>query len=142
VTTPDTSVLVAGADPQHPFFDVAAEALGRVRSQGVLVAHTIAETYAVLTGSAYGLAPARVEEYLAQFLRRRPIGISPAGYVAALHDLCAAGVFGPAVYDGLIALGARGADATLVSLDRRAAPTYRRCGVRFDLLTDQHPESG
>ena len=141
MTTPDTSVLVAGADPRHPFFAVAAEALARVRSEGVLVAHTIAETYAVLTGSAYGLAPSRVEEYLAQFLRRRPIGVSPAGYVAALHNLCVAGVFGAAVYDGLIALGARGAGVTLVSLDRRAAPTYRRCDTGFDLLTDQ-PEPG
>ena len=62
VTTPDTSVLVAGADPQHPFFDAAAAALATVRSPGVLVAHTIAETHAVLTGSANGLAPARVKE--------------------------------------------------------------------------------
>ncbi len=55
-------MLVAGADPQHPFFDAAAAALATVRSPGVLVAHTIAETHAVLTGSANGLAPARVKE--------------------------------------------------------------------------------
>jgi len=32
-------------------------------------------------------------------------------------------------------LSARLAGATLVSLDRRAAPTYQRCGVTFRLLS-------
>jgi len=36
--------------------------------------------------------------------------------------------------DGLIALTALASDATLDSLDRRAAATYRRCGVKFEIV--------
>jgi hypothetical protein len=34
----------------------------------------------------------------------------------------------------VIALTARAHDAVLVSLDQRAAATYRRCGVPYELL--------
>ena len=48
--------------------------------------------------------------------------------------LCELGVSGSAAYDGLIALTALAHAARLVSLDRRAESTYRRCGVDFELL--------
>ena len=40
---------------------------------------------------------------------------------------------GAPIFDALIALAARDADATLISLDRRAKPIYELCGadVRF-----------
>ena len=44
------------------------------------------------------------------------------------------GVLGGAVYDGLVALSAAAHGATLLTLDRRALPTYRRCGVPHRLL--------
>ena len=131
---PDSSVLIAGADPRHPFFDDAATALLEVRDSGVLIAHTLAETYSVLTGPTYRRPGHRVLEFLAQLLRRDPIGIPPESYPDALTELAAAGIAGGALYDGLIALGARRQHATLVSLDQRAAGTYRRCGIDFRLL--------
>lgn len=136
MTAPDSSVLIAGADPAHTFHGEAIEALVTVRDAGVLVAHTVAEATAVLTATAYGHPPGRVREYLSQFLEREAVGVGPAGYPRAISDLTDAGIVGGALYDGLIALGARSAGATLVSLDRRAAPTYHRCGVAFRLLND------
>ncbi len=44
------------------------------------------------------------------------------------------GIEGGAVYDGLVALTAADAGATLISLDRRAATTYERCGVDVRLV--------
>jgi len=38
------------------------------------------------------------------------------------------------VYDALIGLTAEAHHEPLFSCDRRAAPTYRRLGVEFDLL--------
>lgn len=134
MTAPDTSVLIAGYDPTHPFFDRAIAALGTVREEGALVAHTLAEAHAVLTGAAFGRSGAHLAEYVGQFLDRPPIGLSPADYPRAIARLISAGVEGGALYDGLIALGAKSGGATLVSLDRRAARTYRLCDVDFRLL--------
>lgn len=131
---PDTSVLVAGADPRHPFHEGAADALADVRGHGSLVARTLAEAYAVLTGAAYARSGRRVGEYLTQFLVKAPIGVAPGNYPEALRRLTAAGVEGGALYDGLIALGAQSGGATLVSLDRRAARTYELCRVDYRLL--------
>lgn len=131
---PDSSVLVAGADPGHPFFREATEALVEVRDRGSLVAHTLAEAYSVLSSVAYRRAPRRIAEFLGQFLDRPPVGVAPGRYPEAVGELARVGIVGAAVYDGLIALGARDAGVRLVSLDRRASRTYRRCGVEFSLL--------
>jgi len=135
VTAPDTSVLVAGFDSSHPFHEPAQEALGEVRRRGRLIAHTIAETFAVLTAvGPYGLPGATVLAYLERFLDREPIGLEPTAYVRALTELAEVDLVGGVVYDALIALAARDAGATLVSLDRRAATTYRRCRAQFELV--------
>lgn len=134
---PDTSVLVAGFDSTHPFFAEAELALAQVRSDGRLVAHTIAETFAVLSapGGPYPALPKDVAAFLAPFVEAAdPIGIAPAAYPAAIKELIAAGVVGGAVYDGLIALATRQHDAELVSFDTRAARTYRSLEVAFRLL--------
>lgn len=95
----------------------------------------IAETFAVLTAAGpYHVPPVRVGQYLEPLLGRQPIGLAPASYARAVAELAESGVSGGAAYDGLIALGARDADATLVSLDRRATATYHRLGVEVDLL--------
>ncbi|MGH2922616.1 MAG: PIN domain-containing protein [Solirubrobacterales bacterium] len=131
---PDSSVLVAGFVPAHPFFSVAQAALARVRREGSLVAHTIAEAMAVLTAGPFLAAPDRIHQYLQPLLARQPVGIEPADYPAAIEELTRADVSGGALYDGLIAIGAREAGATLLSLDARAAGTYERSGVSFELL--------
>jgi predicted nucleic acid-binding protein len=136
VIAPDTSVLIAGFDSTHPFFAQAAEALTEVQQAGRLVAHTIAETFAVLSAPA-GPYPARPEDvvaYLEQFLDREAIGMTAADYPGAVRELSLAGVAGGAVYDGLIGLSASRHGAELVSLDVRAARTYGRLAVEFRLL--------
>lgn len=133
-TAPDTSVLVAGFDPNHDSHDRAAESLVAVRDRGVLVARTIAECYAVLTSNAFLAPPAQVGVYLEQFLEREPVGLAPSEVPASISHLADAGVVGGSVYDGLIALAARSVDATLVSLDIRAAATYERCDVDYAML--------
>ena len=133
---PDTSVLIAGFDSSHPFFSEAEAGLVEVRRAGRLVAHTIAETFAVLSAPAgpYPAVPEDVMAYLQPFLERDPIGIAPAAYPQAVRELTSAGVAGGAVYDGLISLAARHHGAELISLDVRAARTYGRLDIDFRLL--------
>ena len=136
MTTPDTSVLVAGFDPTHPFFREAHAALVEVRQAGALVAHTIAETFAVLSapGGPYPALPDEVMAYLQPLLESEPMGIAPAAYARAVGECASAGVAGGAVYDGLIGLAAKEHGAELVTLDRRAARTYERLEIDFRLL--------
>jgi toxin FitB len=137
VITPDTSVLVAGFDPGHRFHAEAVSALVDVRAGGRLVAHTMAETYSVLSSPSgpYRVEPGAVVAYLDQFLDRAdPIQPRPRSYREALDLLGERDRAGAAIYDALIALAARDADVTLVSLDRRAGQTYDACGVVAKML--------
>jgi predicted nucleic acid-binding protein len=136
---PDSSVLVAGYVADHDFYDVAKAAVFEVRAEGRLVAHTMAETYAVLSAPAgvYRVEPAAVLEYLKTLLDDSlPVQPRPGSYMEALELLSGEGRGGAPIYDALIGLTARDADATLVSLDRRARPTYESCGVEFRFLDE------
>lgn len=138
MTSPDSSVLVAGFAPSHEFHEAAVAALVEVRSGGRLIAHTTAETYSVLSAptGVYRAGADAVRAYLDQFLKGSPpIQPRPATYREALRLLADAGRGGGAIYDALIALAARDAEATLVSLDLRAQRTYELCGVEARLLT-------
>lgn len=134
---PDTSVLIAGFVPNHEFHNAAEIALAEVRGNGCLIAHTMAETFSVLSasGGVYRVEPNAVAAYLQQFLEDSPpIQPLPTAYHEALDLLADAGRAGGAIYDALIALAAREAGAELVSLDRRAGRTYELCGVSARLL--------
>lgn len=133
---PDSSVLVAGYVVDHCFHDVARAAVSEVRVEGRLVAHTMAEAYSVLSAPRgfYRGEPKAVLEYLTRLLDDSPpIQPHPGSYKEALELLCREGRGGGLVFDALIALAARDAEAMLVSLDRRAKPIYALCGadVRF-----------
>jgi toxin FitB len=137
VIAPDTSVLVAGFVADHPLRDAAESALVEVRDGGRLVAHTMAETYAVLSapGGVYRVSPDQVKGYLDGILQRSaPIQPRPDAYADAIELLRGAGRGGAAIYDALIAMAARAAGATLVSLDRRAEQVYDLCGVEARML--------
>jgi toxin FitB len=134
---PDTSVLVAGFVPRHLFHAEAVSALIEVRDGGCLVAHTMAETFSVLSSPSgpYRVEADAVVAYLDQFLgRAEPIQPRPPTFREALGLLGDRDRAGGAIYDALIALAVRDADATLVSLDRRAERTYAACGVEAKLL--------
>lgn len=111
-------------------------ALAEVRADGCLVAHTMAETYAVLSSPSgpYRIEPGAALAYLDQFLDRAPVQPRPGAYREALDLLASRNRAGGAIYDALIALAARDAEAALVSLDRRAERTYVACGVETRLL--------
>ena len=66
---------------------------------GRLVAHTIAETFAVLStaGGPYPAEPGDVVAYLAPYLDEDPIGVAPARYPEAVREMTAVGVAGVAV---------------------------------------------
>jgi toxin FitB len=134
---PDTSVLIAGFDPDHQFHAEAVPALVDVKASGRLVAHTMAEAYSVLSspGGPYRFEPGAVVAYLDQFLEcSDPIQPRIGSYREALDLLGARNRAGGAVYDALIALAARDAGATLASLDRRAEGIYAACRVEARML--------
>lgn len=137
---PDTSVLVAGFDPDHRFHAEAVPVLVDVKASGRLVAHTMAETYSVLSSPVgpYRFEPGAVVAYLDQFIERSsPIQPRIGSYREALDLLARRNRAGGAIYDALIALAARDSQATLVSLDRRAAAVYGACGSEARLLNPE-----
>jgi predicted nucleic acid-binding protein len=129
----DSSVAIAAFASWHEHHDPAR----RVVSDGPgLVAHSALETYSVLTRLP---EPHRVEaDAVATFLERQfpqsPIVLGRRDQHALVGRLSRAGIVGGAVYDALIAFTAKAHDATLMSLDARAATTYERCGANFELL--------
>lgn len=129
---PDSSVLVAGFAPDHPSHDTALTELARAGDDLRLVTHTMAETFSVLS-SPRGVFRADSEPvvtYLDTLLARStPVTMRPDTYREALAVLVREERGGALVYDALIAITARNAGATLISLDRRAKPTYELCGV-------------
>lgn len=129
----DSSVVVAAFASWHEKHDAARRAI----DAGVrIIAHCALETYSVLTRLP---APHRAEaEVVRDFLRTRftrpYLGLSPKAhreFVLALPDF---GIAGGAVYDALAAATAAAHGAELLSCDRRAALTYERCGVRFEVF--------
>jgi len=136
VVTPDSTVLVAGFLTDHPCHEQAESALAEARDERCFVAHTMAESYAVLSapGFVFRAEPGAVLSYWDELLEgSAPIQPRPGVYREALGLLAGAARGGGPIYDALIALTARDADATLISLDRRAKPVYELCGadVRF-----------
>jgi predicted nucleic acid-binding protein len=100
------------------------------------VGHCLIEAYSVLTRLP---EPQRVSADLAAQALERLVGdvhVLDATRTGALPgELRRRGIFGGAVYDGLIALTAAQFGATLLTLDARAARTYRACGIDFELLS-------
>jgi predicted nucleic acid-binding protein len=102
----------------------------------VLLAPVAVESFSVLTRMP---PPHRAPAHLAMaFLEEHfdwPVHTLAAGaYEELLRDAGRSGILGGAVYDALVALTAREADSTLVSLDRRAARTYLATGVEHRLI--------
>jgi predicted nucleic acid-binding protein len=129
----DTSVLVAAFASWHEQHDLARRA---VRSGLGAVGHVLLETYSVLTRlpEPHRAPPDLARDFLLAAVKGDPLQLDVDAAKALPGRLHECGVAGGATFDGLIALTAAAHGATLVSLDHRAADTYRRCGVRFELL--------
>ena len=130
--TVDSSVLVAGFASWHEHHVPARRAL-----QGaVMIGHALLESYSVLTRMP---PPHRVPgSVAAAFLDRvttsTPLTLGASSHGALPSRLAGAAVTGGATYDALIAATAAEAGVALVSLDARAATTYRALGVEHRLL--------
>ncbi|MFN2569835.1 MAG: PIN domain-containing protein [Candidatus Dormibacteria bacterium] len=114
----------------HQHADLAIDARTR------LVAHCALETYSVLTR----LPPPHrspqhlVRDFLAERFPDPYLVLDEAAHRALISRLPERGIVGGATYDALVGSTAVAAGATLVTLDGRAASTYRRCGVDIHLL--------
>jgi toxin FitB len=126
--------LIAGFSPEHPFHGTVEAPLRAARKKGRLIAHTMAETYSVLTGQAYGHPPANVLGFLEQFLQRPAIGLAATSYFKVLREMAGGEIRGGAIYDGLIAAAAAQAGVRLLSLDRRAVRTYAMLDADHEIL--------
>jgi predicted nucleic acid-binding protein len=123
----DTSVLVAALVEAHPHHAVAFPWLRRAHSgavQGLVCAHGLAETFAVLTTLPH--LPRIPPEAARQVIREsveaklRVVPLGAADYSQVLRRLAGAGLSAGIVYDALAARAAekRGAER-IVTLNRR-----------------------
>jgi predicted nucleic acid-binding protein len=128
--TADTSAVIAALSAWHEQHEIAASAL---RAVTAVPSHVMVEAYSVLTRLPSGLAvPATsAAAVLTQRFGGAPLRLDDAERSSVLERLAAAGVYGGATYDGLIALEASAHGETLTTLDQRAQVTYRRLGVPF-----------
>ncbi|MDN5795399.1 MAG: type II toxin-antitoxin system VapC family toxin [Intrasporangium sp.] len=129
--TCDTSVLIPAFLSWHEHHEVARETVGDLP---VVPAHVLLETYSVLTRlpAPHRLAPAVVLDGLGG-LTSHLLVLSADRYLGTLAELAVRGIKGGAVYDGLIAATAKEHGRRLVTLDRRALPTYEAVGVTVRL---------
>lgn len=129
----DSSVVVAACATWHQSHQAAQRAL---RQMPRLVGHCALEAFSVLTRlpGVQRVPPPLVVEFLRTTFPHEPLVLPASALMDIVGELDERGISGGAVYDGLVALSARAHGAELVSLDRRAADTYRRCDVTYRLL--------
>lgn len=129
----DSSVAIAAFASWHDRHEAAADVLN---DNPRLVGHAAIETYSVLTRlPPPHRAPAPVVgEFLASNFPGPLLTLPEEAYRDLVTTLPQLGIVGGAVYDALVAASAMAAGASLVSLDRRAASTYRSIDADFELL--------
>jgi len=130
----DTSVAVAYLMASHVAHAAVRKA---VQSRTpVLTAHSLAETYSVLTrlpGDAR-LTPTDAATLIEQSFGRAVL--LPAQLARSIHrELSNRGIGGGAVYDALVAMAARANGLSLVTRDARALNTYVRLGVTAEVIS-------
>ena len=126
----DSTVIIAALANWHSFHDVAAKRLQKISTA---ISHSLAETFSTLTRMprSQRVHPMQIKLYLEIQFKTE---VSSTSYLPAITELTNLGITGGATYDGLIALTARNAGMKLLSLDRRAIPTYEAVGVEFEIL--------
>lgn len=129
----DTSVSVPLLMRSHAAHETVSHQLDGVET--VLTAHSLAETYSVLTrlpGDAR-LAPADAVRLIdANMGPTIPLSHDIARDLH--HQLARLAIAGGAVYDALVGLAAKQATAALATRDARAAATYATLEVDYLLL--------
>ncbi len=129
----DSSVVVAAFATWHEHHALARTAMS---SRPRLVAHAAVESYSVLTRlpPPHRANPSIVHAFITQRFTEPYLTLSEAGYQELLATVAARQILGGPAYDALIAFTAAEHQATLLSLDQRAAATYEAIGATVEQL--------
>jgi len=122
----DASALVAGLIEAHPHHGAAFPWIRRVQArqiQGAVAAHSLAETFAVLTTLPHQprITPAAALRLIRVSLRRfRVVPLGARDYMTVVRRLADAGLGGGIIYDALAARAAAKIRAErILTLNRR-----------------------
>ncbi len=129
----DSSVVIAAFATWHEHHAIARKAMaGRPR----LIAHAAIESYSVLTRlpPPHRAQPSIVHAFIAERFAEPLLTLSETGHQELLATLAAGQILGGPAYDALIAFTAAEHQATLLSLDQRAAATYQAVGATVERL--------
>jgi len=129
----DSSVVVAAFASWHEHHAIARKAIA---SRPRLVAHAALESYSVLTRlpPPHRAQPSIVHTFITERFTDPFLTLSETGYQELLATVAASHILGGPTYDALIAFTAAEHQATLMSLDLRAAATYEAIGVTVEQL--------
>jgi predicted nucleic acid-binding protein len=129
----DSSVVIAAFATWHEHHAIASKAMtGRPR----LIAHAAIESYSVLTRlpPPHRAHPSIVYAFITGRFTEPFLTLSQTGYQELLATIAARQILGGPAYDALIAFTAVEHQATLLSLDQRATPTYEAVGAPVEPL--------
>jgi len=129
----DTSIVVAAFASWHEAHASAAAALAR---RPRVPAHVLIEAYSVLTRlPPPHRAPAGlVAAFLIERFTGTPLTLPGRDHLRLLSRAAETGIVGGSVHDALVGATVRLAGGRLLTRDRRAAPTYERVGVDYELI--------
>ena len=129
----DSSVVVAAFASWHEHHAVARKAMA---ARPRLIAHAAVESYSVLTRlpPPHRASPDIVHAFITGRFTEPFLILSETGYQELLAAVAAGQILGGPAYDALIAFTAAEHNATLMSLDQRAAATYKAVGAQVEQL--------
>lgn len=129
----DSSVVIAAFATWHEHHAIARTAMS---SRPRLVAHAAVESYSVLTRlpPPHRASPSIVHAFITQRFTEPFLTLSEAGYKELIATVAERQILGGSAYDAMIAFTAAEHQATLLSLDQRATPTYEAVGATVEQL--------
>ena len=129
----DSSVVIAAFASWHEHHAIARKAMA---ARPRLIAQAAVESYSVLTRlpPPHRASPSIVHSFIAERFADPFLTLSENGYQELLATVAAGQILGGPAYDALIAFTAAEHNATLLSLDQRAATTYEIIGARVEQL--------
>jgi predicted nucleic acid-binding protein len=129
----DSSVVIAAFATWHEHHAIARTAMS---ARPRMIAHAAIESYSVLTRlpPPHRAHPSIVHAFIAERFTEPFLTLSETGYPELLGTIAAGHILGGPAYDALIALIAVEHQATLLSLDQRATPTYEAVGAAIEQL--------
>ena len=101
-----------------------------------LIAHAAIESYSVLTRlpPPHRAHQSIVHAFITERFTEPFLTLSETGYQELLATIAAGQILGGPAYDALIAFTAVEHQATLLTVDQRAAPTYEAVGAAVEQL--------